>query len=316
MPVHVQIRSQVKFAYASGVIHKGDVLPSIRDLAGQLGVGAGEVRRAYRELCFAGLLQAVARKHIVRPVPEVREDKTSELLREALQQCTELMDWARSRGIHPMSFGRLVLEEAIQRESIAPSYVFVDFCRTSAEASAAAIASAWDIRISGISVDAFRRITSSETERPRTVDHFQVILASHFVADEVKASVPENRRGNVMSVGMRLPELLRRRVDSLPYNARVLVVLPDGLAASTHSAVIRHYRGLFGKAMRVGTKPIEAIPDIARVASTDRYQLMILCPLAWKTSVAVRRRSRIAPSAHEPDPDSLERARVASGVLM
>lgn len=55
MPPYEQIRGQLATMIASGVLRPGDQLPSIRQLAADLGLAANTVARSYRELVAAGL---------------------------------------------------------------------------------------------------------------------------------------------------------------------------------------------------------------------------------------------------------------------
>lgn len=50
VPPYEQVRSQIATMAASGVLPTGARLPSIRQLAGDLGLATGTVARAYREL--------------------------------------------------------------------------------------------------------------------------------------------------------------------------------------------------------------------------------------------------------------------------
>ena len=50
LPPYEQIRAQIANMAAAGVLVPGAQLPTIRQLAGDLGVAAGTVARAYREL--------------------------------------------------------------------------------------------------------------------------------------------------------------------------------------------------------------------------------------------------------------------------
>jgi DNA-binding transcriptional regulator YhcF (GntR family) len=56
VPPYEQIRAQVERTIASGVLPAGARLPSIRQLARDLGVAGGTVARAYRELERDGLI--------------------------------------------------------------------------------------------------------------------------------------------------------------------------------------------------------------------------------------------------------------------
>lgn len=55
-PPYEQIRQQISGHVAAGRLRSGDRLPTIRALAADLGVAAGTVARAYRELEAAGVV--------------------------------------------------------------------------------------------------------------------------------------------------------------------------------------------------------------------------------------------------------------------
>jgi DNA-binding transcriptional regulator YhcF (GntR family) len=61
VPPYEQIREQISLMTASGVLAPGSRLPAIRQLAADLGIAAGTVARAYRELEAAGLIIARGR---------------------------------------------------------------------------------------------------------------------------------------------------------------------------------------------------------------------------------------------------------------
>lgn len=57
-PPYEQLRRQFVALISAGVLAPGERLPPVRQLAGDLGVAAGTVARAYRELEAAGLVHA------------------------------------------------------------------------------------------------------------------------------------------------------------------------------------------------------------------------------------------------------------------
>ncbi len=70
VPPYAQLQDQVATMIRSGVLAPGARLPAIRHLAGDLGVAAGTVARAYRELEADGLVEARGRHGtVVRAVP-------------------------------------------------------------------------------------------------------------------------------------------------------------------------------------------------------------------------------------------------------
>lgn len=56
IPPYEQIRGQVAALVAAGRLAPGERLPTVRDLAADLGVAAGTVQRAYRELEAGGVV--------------------------------------------------------------------------------------------------------------------------------------------------------------------------------------------------------------------------------------------------------------------
>jgi len=61
VPLSEQIRQQVVALVASGRLVGGDRLPPVRELAGSLGLSAGTVAKAYRELEVAGVVVTASR---------------------------------------------------------------------------------------------------------------------------------------------------------------------------------------------------------------------------------------------------------------
>ncbi len=55
--VYIQIENQIQFAVASGLIKRGDPLPSVRDLSLQLKLNPNTVTKAYRDLELMGLVK-------------------------------------------------------------------------------------------------------------------------------------------------------------------------------------------------------------------------------------------------------------------
>ena len=55
-PIYVQIIAELKRLILSGALGKGDKLPSVRELAGQLAINPNTIQRAYRELEAEGFI--------------------------------------------------------------------------------------------------------------------------------------------------------------------------------------------------------------------------------------------------------------------
>ena len=61
-PVYLQVVDQIKAAAASGVMHSGESLPSIRPLAEELRVNRNTIAKAYAELESQGVIETVPGK--------------------------------------------------------------------------------------------------------------------------------------------------------------------------------------------------------------------------------------------------------------
>ena len=70
-PPYEQIRSQISSLIATGTLTAGSRLPTVRSLAADLGIAAGTVGRAYKELEAAGLIESRRRNGTVvaQPAP-------------------------------------------------------------------------------------------------------------------------------------------------------------------------------------------------------------------------------------------------------
>ncbi|MFF1529207.1 GntR family transcriptional regulator [Cellulomonas sp. NPDC058312] len=81
-PQYEQIRQQVAALIAAGSLGEGDRLPTVRALAADLGIAAGTVARAYRDLEEAGLVATRRRAGTIVTSPSRPRGRTSALVRE------------------------------------------------------------------------------------------------------------------------------------------------------------------------------------------------------------------------------------------
>jgi DNA-binding transcriptional regulator YhcF (GntR family) len=85
VPPYEQVRAQLAGLIGTGALAPGTRLPPIRQLAGDLGVAAGTVARAYRELEGAGLIASRGRHgtRVADELPATRPTRTQAHLDEA-----------------------------------------------------------------------------------------------------------------------------------------------------------------------------------------------------------------------------------------
>lgn len=95
IPIYEQIYKQIRQCIISGELSEGDMLPSIRNLAKDLGISVITTKRAYEELEKDGFIYTVAAKGcFVAPknVELIRE----ELLRRIEGHMQEIVQLARA----------------------------------------------------------------------------------------------------------------------------------------------------------------------------------------------------------------------------
>lgn len=61
-PIYMQIRNAIVTGIATGVLHDGDTLPSVRSLGAEIGVNLHTVNKAYKLLQSEGFIQ-ILRNH-------------------------------------------------------------------------------------------------------------------------------------------------------------------------------------------------------------------------------------------------------------
>lgn len=93
-PHYEQIRAQVAALVTAGRLHDGERLPTVRALANDLGIAAGTVARAYRELEAGGLVTTRRRLGTVVTTPPVTAGR-----RDVADAAVRLVEVARAAGV-------------------------------------------------------------------------------------------------------------------------------------------------------------------------------------------------------------------------
>lgn len=99
VPPYEQIREQIVAMIGGGVLERGTRLPSIRQLATDLGLANGTVARAYRELEASGHLRSrVGQGTVVAEVPALPAAERTDRLRRAARSFATTV---RQLGVDP-----------------------------------------------------------------------------------------------------------------------------------------------------------------------------------------------------------------------
>jgi GntR family transcriptional regulator len=100
VPPYEQIRARVTELISRGTLVPGDRLPTVRQLASDLGVAPGTAQRAYRELELNGVVQSRGRHGTV--VSERQRSQLPRDRRQALRRAaSQFIEFAQSIGAQP-----------------------------------------------------------------------------------------------------------------------------------------------------------------------------------------------------------------------
>jgi GntR family transcriptional regulator len=109
-PLYAQIATRIRVAIAAGELEKGDALPSVRSLAGELRVNPATVVQAYRELESEGLVST--RHGSGTFVQDVGSDRRSrDRANEARRLVRDLVSKAGTLGITTAELRKAIDEE-------------------------------------------------------------------------------------------------------------------------------------------------------------------------------------------------------------
>jgi GntR family transcriptional regulator len=109
-PLYTQLVGQVKEQIRKGALEPEEELPSVRDLAGTLGINLHTVHRAYQILRDEGvILLRLGRRPRVAPLRETPADR-KEIQTRLTTRLNELITEAFHLGLSPREFRALVDE--------------------------------------------------------------------------------------------------------------------------------------------------------------------------------------------------------------
>lgn len=307
LPPWVQIKHQLKLAYTLGQLRPGDVLPSIRALAKDLGVGDAVVRRAYRELTEVGFLVAEKRKGVMVAASLVPSAASSRLAEEARDECFRLLAWARERGMSSISLARLLLRTARFEETAHPSYIYVDETLASAARFADTISHAWEIHVGAA---AFRDLPGLGQALERATG----VVVSHYRENRLRELVGD-RPIRIFPVRVQLKERFIRRLRRVASGTHVLLVFPDADFGRGSHYMTRYLERVVGK-LDYEAVPMSHAGDLAVLAKNASPELIVVSYHLWDELPETARRSpKIIQTETEIDMASLEAMRNRAGVI-
>ena len=258
VPLHVQIKEQIRYAVTSGELEPGAALPSIRELTAQLGVHRNTVHRVYMELQALGVLVARPGVGVFVNEDHARSVSLAELASvDALIE--RFFEEARHSGINPVTLSQLVGQRAPGHDARHPTVAFVECTAHQSVECARDLADAFGVRVVHLLLDDLRR-------QPCRVDPgLRHVVTSLFHFDEVATwAGGSERRVHAVTYGLH-PET-QRQLRQLSETARLGFICHD---ANTEEVIgkqvaARVPSGVFGGCANLSA-PSQALDLIGEV---------------------------------------------------
>ncbi len=112
VPIVEQLRAEIRQAIAAGELEPGDPLPTVRQLADDLGINLNTVARAYRLLESDGLVSSIrGRGSIVRSATEAPAIAEQSLKQRLGRSIRALVADARLAGLNRRELEALFIEQ-------------------------------------------------------------------------------------------------------------------------------------------------------------------------------------------------------------
>lgn len=271
IPAHVQLEEQVKVALALGKLRPGDVLPSIRQVEDDLGVGRMLVRKAYQQLQDAGLVRII---HGRGAVVTGQARTNGHLTAKAERLMERLLGELRREGLDPVTFSRILHQRLMAEDARVPRILCVDSSDVLARELGQQIQQALGVHVRTMGLSRLRR------QRASVTSDTQVLVDYYYLSDVRK--VLKNRAGGIYPVAWDYDAAFLERVRSLPIGSSILLLFfASSLKEQGTLLVIDALLDrLKERAFKAEVKAVEDMKPLTRLTRA-RYGAVIVSNRVW-----------------------------------
>ena len=305
VPAIKQIQEQIKLSIAMGVLKKGDILPSIREIEKQTGINRGQIHRAYLALQQSGLLSASPGNRIAVAVSAAAPDSMNKKCQELTK---DIIKRIRRIGVSPTAFGRYLNQNLQEDERRSPFIAYVESDEETAQRRAEQISRIWQASVIGLTVDEFKSVLGLGTK-------LRKVLVTHLLHDTIR-NAARGREIDIIPIEIFYTKQTIRALEKTSASS-ILVVLPDHAVPSAHFIVEQLRQWMKCKDADISWIAVSEVPDFQQLLNNSQYDRILVTPGARnRVPLGLRRDFRILLLQMELDPEDLETARIRSGVIM
>lgn len=305
VPAIKQIQEQIKLSIAMGILKRGDILPSIREIERETGVNRGQIHRAFTALHRSGLLYRAPGNRTAVAVsiatPDSVNNKCKELTGDIIQRIRRI-------GISPIAFARFLSRNAQENEHESPFIAYVDPDKETALRRAQQLSQLWHAFVIGLTIAEFKFALARRSS-------LRKILANHLAFESVR-QVAQGKRMDIIPIEICYTEQTIRALGRIRA-ATILVLLPKHAAPSARFIVEQLHKWMRCKNADIDWVAVHEASDFKQLLDDSKYDRILVSPGARNIMPGeLRRRSRIHHLQMDFVPEALETARIRAGIIM
>jgi DNA-binding transcriptional regulator YhcF (GntR family) len=305
VPVIKQIQEQIKLSIAMGMLKRGDVLPTIREVEKQTGINRGQIHRAYLALRHSGLLSPAPGKRTAVAVSAAAPDSIN-LKCQVLSK--DMIRRIRRIGVSPIAFSRYLSRSAQEDERWCPYIAYVDPNKETASRRAEQVSRFWHASVIGLSVDEFKLALKGGSKLLK-------VLVNHLIADSIRR-IHQARKIDIIPIEICYTKQTIRALGRIK-SPSILVLLPKHAISSARFIVEQLYEWMKYKDANISWMLVDEVADFRNLLKGSQYDRILVSPGARnKVPVELHQSSRILLLQMELDPEGLEIARIRAGVIV
>lgn len=273
----MQLEEQVKVALALGKLRPGDVLPSIRHVEDEIGVGRMLVRKAYQRLQDAGLLRII---HGRGAVVTGQARAHGRVMAKAEALIERLIPELRRDGLDPVTFSRILHQRLLDDDARAPRLLCVDSSDVLAAEVGRQIQEILGVHVRTTGIAGLRRIR--KTVMPETP-----VLVDYYYLSDVRR-ILAGRASGIYPIALDYDPAFIERVSSLPLGSSVLLLFYESSLTETGTllAIDALLDRVKDRKFRVDVKALETVGPLGKVVR-GRYDAVLVSNRVWDAHAAL-----------------------------
>jgi DNA-binding transcriptional regulator YhcF (GntR family) len=180
IPVHEQIKNQIRLALAIRELRPGDYLPSIRRADSRLHVGLASIRRAYEELAKAGIVTLERGRGAF-----ISKNASTAAVGSPIEQFEELFHSLshdlKKKKLVPSAFARFLFSRTLQAEQKKPSIAVIEESQMLTADYVQQLGQSWQLPVAGLTVRDLKEMPAEKRSS------FSCVVTDYYVQGMVKS---------------------------------------------------------------------------------------------------------------------------------